>query len=124
MNDSITEMMISSERERLEASRGLRAFWQSQAAWSEATFGTTAERGPLGPLKHLAKEVQEVIADPTDVTEFADCVFLVFDAARRAGFTYDELVAAAWTKLEINKARKWQVPTKGDEAVEHDRTGE
>lgn len=99
-------------------------FWKQQAAWSEATFGTTAERGPLGPLKHLVKEVQEVIKDPTDIVEFADCLFLIFDSARRAGFTYEQFVEAAWKELEINKARKWQPIVSGDEPVEHDRTGE
>lgn len=102
----------------------LAAFWESHAAWSEATFGTAAELSPIGPLKHLAMEAVEAQKDLTDLSEFADCLLLTFDAARRAGFTYEELVAAAWAKLEINKARKWQVPTKGDEAVEHDRTGE
>ncbi len=99
----------------------LQAFWHAQAKWSQATFGTDAERGPLGPLKHLAKEVQEVIADPTDLTEYSDLLFLICDATRRAGFTYDQLLAAAWAKLEVNKARKWSAPAKGDEAVEHVR---
>ncbi len=100
----------------------MHSFWEQQAEWSEATFGPTAERGPIGPLKHLAKEVQEVLKDPTDIMEFADCLFLVFDATRRAGFTFDQLRDAAFTKLEINKSRHWPKPSKGDEAVEHDRS--
>lgn len=104
--------------------RGLDEFWRSQAIWSEATFGTPAELGPIGPLKHLAKEAVEAQKDVTDLSEFADCLLLTFDATRRAGFTYEQLVAAAWTKLEVNKARKWQKPTSSDEAIEHDRSGE
>jgi hypothetical protein len=99
----------------------LEAFWRQQAAWSQATFGPDSERGPIGPLKHLAKEVAEVMQDPTDLMEFVDCLFLIFDSTRRAGFTFAELRAAAWKKLEINKARKWQAPPKGDEAIEHVR---
>ena len=38
------------------------AFWNEQADWSEATFGTTADRGPIGPLKHLRKDVVVEIA--------------------------------------------------------------
>lgn len=102
--------------------RDLRAFWGAQAEWSERTFGTTAERGPMGPLKHLAKEVAEVQASGPnwDVTELCDCLFLICDAARRAGFTYDQLMDAAWRKLDINKGRQWQKPT-SDEPVEHVR---
>lgn len=102
----------------------MRAFWNAQAEWSRATFGSDAERGPLGPLKHLAKEVNEVIKDPTDLIEYADLLFLVCDATRRAGFTYDQLIEASWSKLAINKARQWQKPIRGDEAVEHDRSAE
>ena len=34
-------------------------FWDQQAEWSRATFGSDTERGPLGPLKHLEKEAKE-----------------------------------------------------------------
>ncbi len=103
-------------------STDLQAFWNAQSIWSQATFGTDTERGPLGPLKHLAKEAVEAQSGPPwDLTELCDCLFLICDATRRAGFTYDQLLAAAWAKLEVNKARKWAKPTKGDEAVEHVR---
>lgn len=102
----------------------LRAFWDAQSEWSQATFGTDSERGPLGPLKHLAKEVGEVQKDPTDLVEYTDLLFLVFDATRRAGFTYNQLLASTWIKLSINKAWQWVKPTSADEAVEHDRSGE
>lgn len=102
------------------AKTDLRAFWREQAKWSQATFGSDKERGPTGPLKHLAKEAVEAQANPTDLMEFVDCLFLTFDATRRAGFTFQQLCDAAWDKLEINKARKWQKPTT-DDAVEHVR---
>lgn len=101
---------------------GFATFWPAQAEWSQATFGLDSERGPIGPLKHLAKEVAEVQKNPTDLMEFVDCLFLIFDSTRRAGFTFDDLRKAAWQKLEINKARKWQTPPKGDEAIEHVRS--
>ena len=101
--------------------RDLRAFHAAQAEWSQATFGTDAERGPLGPLKHLEKEAREAQKDPKDIMEFVDCLFLTFDASRRAGFTYEQLLVAAWKKLEMNKARTWP-KGKPDEAVEHDRS--
>jgi hypothetical protein len=91
--------------------------------WSQATFGTDRERGPLGALKHLAKEAAEAQANPEDVTEYADCLILVLDAARRAGFDVRRLVQAAAEKLEVNKARRWPKPT-SDEPVEHVREGQ
>ena len=97
------------------------AFWGAQAEWSEATFGTIAERGPIGPLKHLKKEVDETLAKPHDLEEYADMLFLLVDATRRAGFTYDQWVEKAFEKLEKNKKRTWAKPTASDEPVEHIR---
>lgn len=101
----------------------LERFWDEQAGWSRAVFGSDEERGPAGPLKHLLKEAQEALDDPSDVIEIIDCLFLVFDAARRAGLTYDQVVELAFHKLEINRARKWPAPTSSldDLPVEHIR---
>lgn len=98
----------------------MESFWNAQAEWSRATFGSDTERGPQGPLKHLRKEVDEVLANPHDLEEYADLLFLVFDATRRAGFSYLDLDNAAWMKLEKNKQRVWSKPTT-DDPVEHIR---
>ena len=95
-------------------------FANAQAEWSQATFGLDTERGPQGPLKHLAKEVQECLADPTDRMEYADLLFLVLDASRRANIPASELLDSCFEKLEINKARTWSKPS-SDEPVEHVR---
>ena len=50
--------------------------------------------------------------------EFADCFLLLCDATRRAGFTSEQLLEAAWKKLEICKGRKWS-KAGPNEAVEH-----
>ena len=100
--------------------KGLNEFWVELSEWSQATFGADGERGPIGPLKHLAKEVQEALADPGDLIEYADLLFLVFDATRRAGFSFEDLLAACWRKLAINRARTWPKPS-SDEPVEHVR---
>jgi hypothetical protein len=99
----------------------LQEFWNAQSEWSQATFGSDSERGPIGPLKHLAKEAAEAQEHPTDPFEYADCLFLVFDSARRAGFTLEQLTQFCWQKLEINKARKYPKVTDMNAAVEHER---
>jgi hypothetical protein len=98
----------------------VQAFWDAQAEWSRATFGSDQERDHIGPLKHLVKEAGEAQVRPPDHVEIADCLFLVFDAARRAGMTLDTLISVCEHKLIVNKARKWSKPT-SDEPVEHVR---
>lgn len=106
-----------------EQSQRFLDFVAQQAEWSQATFGTDLERGPIGPLKHLAKEVQEALANINDEMEYVDCFFLTLDAARRKGMTAKRLLDLSFKKLEINKKRKWNKPT-SDDPVEHDRTSE
>jgi len=103
---------------KTETSRAQR-LWDALAEWSQTTFGTDAERGAIGPLKHLEKEAREA-QEALDPVEIADCLFLVFDAARRRGLTLDQLLDAAEWKLEVNKMRKWNKPT-SVEPVEHVR---
>lgn len=98
-------------------------FWNELSVWSQATFGSDSVRGPQGPLKHLKKEVEECLKNPSDIFEYADLLFLVFDSCRRAGFTYDELCTTVHAKLEINKNRRWGKPNE-NEAIEHIREDE
>lgn len=119
-----------------------RDFWAYQSTWSQETFGTDKERGPMGPLLHLQKEVKEAIAEvynPDSGTlvldrhgvkevidsdlhmEIVDCFFLVTDAARRSGLQFDDFMDLCFKKLEINQNRKWSKPT-SDMPVEHDRS--
>ena len=88
------------------------------ADWSQKTFGSDAKRGPVGPLKHLEKEAKEAWQNPKDTEEYADCLILILDAARRASISPLELIRAAMLKMTINKKRKWPKPTT-DEPVEH-----
>lgn len=85
------------------------------AAWSQVTFGDV---GPVGPLKHLAKEALEAAAAPDDLSEWADLQFLLWDAQRRAGISDGEITAAMEEKLKVNMARQWPEP-KGGEPRQH-----
>lgn len=81
------------------------------AEWSRLTFG---EVGPIGPLKHLAKEALEAADAPGDLHEWADMQFLLWDAQRAAGITDEQITQAMIEKLEVNKARQWQKPEDGE----------
>ena len=97
------------------AQKALDLFQQELGDWAENTFpGQTV----AGKLAHLAREVEEVIANPHDIMEYADCFLLLIDAARLRGIKASAIVAHAVDKLEINKRRKWGEPN-ADGSVEH-----
>ena len=75
--------------------------------FSFSTFGTPDKRNCIYPLVHLKKEVDELIDNPDDPLEWADCLNLLFDAARRHGISIDDLLGYAEKKLAINRKRLW-----------------
>lgn len=83
--------------------------------WSESTFGT--EKGPVGPLKHLIAEAEEAIENPSDIMEYVDCLFLVFDSSRRAGIDLDTLVNAGFDKMDIIKKRTYLRTPEGEPSM-------
>ena len=82
----------------------LNAFQKKQGRWAANTFGdqTTEEK-----LRHLIKEIREIMDDPQDVVEYADALSLLLDAARLQGISASEIVRAARKKLDVNKRRTW-----------------
>lgn len=86
-----------------------------QREWSLRTFGPG--RRTAGVLAHIRKELAEIEADPTDVSEWAD-------GAWRAGHEPERIIAAVKAKQARNEARTWpDWRTMGeDEAIEHDRS--
>lgn len=111
---------------RVPADAGLervQRFWDAQSEWSQDTFGSDAVRGPTGALRHLALEAAEAEVAPEAVEEFADCLILLLDAARRAGHTLPTLMTAAEAKAEKNQTRIWPTPPAVDDGrpIEHVR---
>jgi hypothetical protein len=113
------------------------SLWRDVGEWSNATFGDETERGPVGPLKHLAVEVVcELLDYPRDdfdlfllngprvkggegnLGELADVLILLMDATRRAGHTAYDLLGAVRDKHAVNVTRTYPRPT-GDEISEH-----
>ncbi|CAH3928848.1 hypothetical protein AI2680V1_4158 [Citrobacter freundii] len=84
---------------------------REHAAWSLTTFGDV---GPVGPLKHLSKEALEAAAEPSDLSEWADMQFLLWDAQRRAGISDEQITQAMVEKLAVNKQREWPEPKDGE----------
>ena len=78
--------------------------------WADSVFGK--KRSPIGALYHLQEEAFEAMDEPYDIMEYADCMMLIIDATRNAGFTADELMEAVNKKLRINQRRKWGRPDK------------
>jgi hypothetical protein len=94
---------------------------ERQRAWSTATFGPGTRL--LGVLDHIRKELAEIEADPTDVTEWVDVIILAFDGAWRAGWEPQEIIDAIRAKQAMNEARKWPDwrTMSEDVAIEHVR---
>lgn len=115
----------------IPSKRSMRQFFFQAHIWSEQTFGAKKPSGALGSLKHLKREVEEAINKPKDLIEYADIMHLIFDATWRAGYSYDDLLHACYTKLAINKGRVWgkadadgvceHIPTPGDRDSESAR---
>lgn len=96
-----------------------------QSVWSQATFGSDSERGPIGALRHLEKEAVEAAeacstGSPAEKIqeELADCFLLILDASRRAGVGPLQLLKACHRKMQVNKSRSWPTPVP-DVPVEH-----
>jgi len=92
-----------------------------QRRFSRRTFGPGQRTA--GVLAHIRKELLEIEADPTDISEWIDVVILAVDGAWRAGHTPAAIVAALEAKQSKNEARHWPdwrtVPD--DTPIEHVR---
>jgi len=83
----------------------LEGFVAAQGEWADSVFiGQTVQ----GKLEHLAEEVREIMASPQDPMEYADAAMLLFDAARTAGISVEEVFHAMRQKLDINRSREWR----------------
>lgn len=93
-----------------------------QKEWSLDTFGPGTRLN--GILDHIAKELEEIRSDPTDVSEWVDVIILAFDGAWRAGWEPQEIIDAIKAKQTKNEARTWPDwrTQSADKAIEHDRT--
>lgn len=76
--------------------------------WSVEKFGN--ETNPIPSLNHLKEEVEELVLDPLDTEEWADCFIILIHAARKAGFKMWEIYNFIQQKHYVNQNRKWSEP--------------
>lgn len=94
-----------------------------QIAFSTRAFGPG--RRTEGVIDHIRKELDEVLAAPDDLSEWADLIILALDGAWRSGATPRQIIAAIKAKQAKNEAREWPDwrTADRDKAIEHVRTG-
>lgn len=93
--------------------------------WSRNSFGVHSD--PRGLIKHIIKECDEVLEDPTDGEEWVDIIILAIDGFNRCAneATCDNaLEYVLQVKQQKNMTRSWPKNADPGEPVEHIRTGE
>lgn len=93
-----------------------------QIEFSKETFGPGDRTAGL--IDHIRKELDEIAAEPGDITEWIDVVILAFDGAWRTGASPRRIAAALEQKLRKNAKRTWPdwrtaEPGKAIEHVRH-----
>lgn len=99
------------------------AHLERQREWSTRNFGP--HRRTEGILRHIAKEMDEVRADPTSLEEWVDIAILALDGAWRAGHEPQAIIDGLIAKQEENFTRSypdWRTVGE-DEPIEHVREG-
>ena len=75
--------------------------------WAEKTFyEPTIET----VMAHCKEEIDEVLADPTDIMEWADVLMIYLHGAQIYGYSIDKIYLAMLDKFEIIKKRDWLPP--------------
>ena len=92
-----------------------------QRVFSYRTFGPGSRH--LGIVDHITRELEEVLADPTDLGEWVDVIILAIDGAWRAGHEPQAIINAVIAKQEHNESRSWPDwrECSSDKAIEHVR---
>ena len=78
---------------------------RKQSIWSQNTFGPGARSAMT--VAHIRKELIEIEADPTDITEWIDVILLAIDGACRAGASPEQICQTLTAKQAKNESRVW-----------------
>lgn len=80
-------------------------FISAHRDWSRETFGPDQRTESI--VNHIKKELDEILENPTDLTEWIDVMILAIDGAWRAGHDPKQIVLALVNKSLVNMHRKW-----------------
>lgn len=99
--------MTTEQRQPSVHTENLTHLIRQQMRWSHETFGPGQRTD--GVLAHIAKEIEEVRAAPTDLEEWIDLVILALDGAWRSSDDVlpEDIVSMLNYKYEKNFARRW-----------------
>jgi len=89
----------------MEPDKGFHALQAEVSEWAATTFG---EGVPQRSAAKLVNEALELLKNPGDIEEGADILIVLCSWLRDAGYSVDDLLAAAWPKHEKNKKREWK----------------
>ena len=73
--------------------------------WADKTFGIN--RGVLGRIKHIEKELIELKNNPNGPEEWIDILMLTLDGLGLIGLSPENILEELYSKLEKCKNRKW-----------------
>ena len=76
-----------------------------QRQWSQETFGPHIREEAI--VAHIREELEEVLEDPEDLTEWVDVILLAFDGAMRTGWEPQEVIDGIFAKQAVNETRVW-----------------
>jgi hypothetical protein len=96
------------------------AFVERHRGWSFATFGSG--RQTTGLTRHIEKELDEIRANPDDLSEWVDVMMLALDGYLRHGGTVETVLKDLQAKQDVNFGRQWIANREEDLPVEHDRS--
>ena len=96
----------------------LEVFIDRYALWSQQAIGPGQRTE--GVLKHIAKELDEVRANPDDLEEWVDLINLAIDGATRRGFSGKDIIKGLLDKFMKLQDRKFNQVAE-DQPCEHIR---
>ena len=82
----------------------LSSLYNEIGTWSKSAF---PDADSIAHMKKAIAEAHEVIDNPSDITEYADCLIAIFAAAYKQNIELPELLTSIQSKLSLNKKRTW-----------------
>lgn len=101
---SALQLQFSFDTRKVGTISEFQAWLEQHKQWADATFPSQTIQEKL---EHCDEELQEILAQPTDLHEWADATILLLNALVTQGYTLEQLLEAMQEKHEICKKRKW-----------------